>query len=306
LAARAPDTPPVASTRTDVFELQDLAARAHASATVRPDRRRAPGVSDARTLRAARRSRRSAGRRGPCEPEPFLLIDQLIEAERLARPGVFLQPQGLRTPRAAQQRPRAAWIQRRASRAWRPWRPSSRALFRLPPGAAGNELFQIGPARHRLPPRGHAARRQGARRAHVHVGGLLKLLFTTETFALGINMPARSRDLPFSEEVRRREASTGCARASTCRWPGARDARASTTRESCSRCSTRRAGRGAGERASSRAAPEPVMSRFQLSYSTILHLIEEAWGASRCTSRGRRASRPGRGARRTRRGARSS
>ena len=61
-------------------------------------------------------------------------------------------------------------------------------------------------------------------------------------------------------QVRRRAASTTCARATTCRWPGAPAARASTTRASSSRSSARATSHEAPIERLLGGRPEPVVS----------------------------------------------
>ena len=50
--------------------------------------------------------------------------------------------------------------------------------------------------------------------------GLLKLLFTTETFALGINMPARVGRLRFAAQVRRHQLRLPVAPVTTWQMAG--------------------------------------------------------------------------------------
>ncbi len=117
--------------------------------------------------------------------------------------------------------------------------------------------------------------------------GLIKLLFTTETFALGINMPARTAvffglkkfDGVSFDYLRTRDFLQMAGRAG----------RQGIDREGL--VVARLDGRDLAEAPLERLVsgkPEPVESRFRLSYSSILHLIEhlgrerlfEAWDKS--------------------------
>ena len=60
-------------------------------------------------------------------------------------------------------------------------------------------------ARRRRPPRGHAADVQGVRRGAASRAAWCKVVFATETLALGINMPARSVVIEKLVEVERRD-----------------------------------------------------------------------------------------------------
>ena len=84
--------------------------------------------------------------------------------------------------------------------------------------------------------------------------GLLKMLFTTETFALGINMPARTVVFHSLSKFDGIEMNWLRCREYR-RWRGAPVGRASTTRASCTRCSTPRPSRRRRSSASSPAGP---------------------------------------------------
>lgn len=103
--------------------------------------------------------------------------------------------------------------------------------------------------------------------------GLLKLLMTTETFALGINMPARSVvfhslrkfDGEKVDFLRTREYMQMAGRAGRQGLDESGHVFAVLEDRDLDRAPVSRMIRG---------EPEPVESRFRLSYSTILHLLE--------------------------------
>jgi superfamily II RNA helicase len=104
--------------------------------------------------------------------------------------------------------------------------------------------------------------------------GLLKLLFTTETFALGINMPARSVvfhtlekfDGTSLEYLRRREFLQMAGRAGRQGIDKEGLVFAIVDDEDLRKAPLERILTG---------EPEPVRSRFRLSYSSLLHLVSE-------------------------------
>ena len=159
-------------------------------------------------------------------------------------------------------------------------------LFDLPEGAGVGEVFSM--AR-----RGVGVHHAGMLPVHkelverMFTSGLLRMLFTTETFALGINMPARTvifrslekfdgRDFDY---MRTRDFLQMAGRAGR---QGIDDA--GLVYSMLSKRDLREApvARLHGGR------PEPVESRFRLSYSSLLHLVErlgrerlhEAWEKS--------------------------
>ena len=145
-------------------------------------------------------------------------------------------------------------------------------VFELEEGELRGEVF-------RLATHGIAYHHAGMLPVHKEVvermftHGLLKLLFTTETFALGINMPARTVafyglrkfDGVAFDYLRTRDYMQMAGRAGR---QGIDDAGLVI-----SRLDARDLDEAPLERLLS-GRPEPVESRFRLSYSSILHLIE--------------------------------
>lgn len=250
--------------RTDVFELQDLE---HV-------RRRTAGLFEA----SSRSERRGRGRRDdrgggrpprPMQPEPDLLIDQIIEVGAL--PALVFSFSRKDCERHARRNSGRELLSRDERARMATLEAELTALFRLPPSAAGNEIFQL------------ARRGIGYHHAgmlpidkelveRLFTSGLLKLLFTTETFALGINMPARSVifhslkkfDGEKVDWLRTREYMQMAGRAG--RQGLDRDGMVFSVLDDQTLAEAPVARILSG-------APEPVMSRFKLSYSTILHLI---------------------------------
>jgi len=117
--------------------------------------------------------------------------------------------------------------------------------------------------------------------------GLLKMLFTTETFALGINMPART--VVFQALKKFDGVSVDYVRTREYLQMAGRAGRQGIDDEGLvfSVLGERDLAEAPLERLLS-GAPEPVLSRFSLSYSTLLHLLEslgrervlEAWEKS--------------------------
>ena len=105
--------------------------------------------------------------------------------------------------------------------------------------------------------------------------GLLRLLFTTETFALGINMPARS--VVFSQLRKYDGISMDWLRTRDYMQMAGRAGRQGIDDKGFvySVLSDRELTEAPLERLFA-GKPEPVTSRFRLSYSTILHLVEAA------------------------------
>lgn len=145
-------------------------------------------------------------------------------------------------------------------------------LFRLAPDARNGEVFTL--ARN-----GIGFHHAGLLPVHkelverMFTSGLLKLLFTTETFALGINMPART--VVFHGLEKFDGVSMDWLRTRDYMQMAGRAGRQGLDAEGLVISV-------AGERELSQApferllagVPEPVLSRFTLSYSSLLHLIE--------------------------------
>jgi len=159
-------------------------------------------------------------------------------------------------------------------------------IFQLDPGELEGEVF-------RLASRGLGYHHAGMLPIHKEVvermftSGLLKLLFTTETFALGINMPARS--VVFHSLKKFDGVTFDYLRTREYMQMAGRAGRQGIDAEGLvvSVLGPRELGDAPIERLLS-GKPEPVESRFRLSYSSILHLLErlgrarlhEAWEKS--------------------------
>ena len=158
--------------------------------------------------------------------------------------------------------------------------------FRLDPGARHGEVFTL--ARN-----GIGFHHAGLLPVHkelverMFTSGLLKLLFTTETFALGINMPART--VVFHGLEKFDGVSMDWLRTRDYMQMAGRAGRQGLDAEGLvlSLAGDRELAQAPFERMLA-GEPEPVMSRFSLSYSSLLHLIEalgrerlaEAWEKS--------------------------
>jgi superfamily II RNA helicase len=145
-------------------------------------------------------------------------------------------------------------------------------LFRLPPGALNSEVFTLarnGIGFHHaglLPIDKELVER-------MFTSGLLKMLFTTETFALGINMPART--VVFYALEKFDGVSMDWLRTRDYMQMAGRAGRQGIDREGLvvSLAGDRELSEAPFERYLA-GRPEPVNSRFTLSYSSLLHLIE--------------------------------
>jgi superfamily II RNA helicase len=144
------------------------------------------------------------------------------------------------------------------------------ATFQLPPATLGGEILSMGR-------RGIGYHHAGLLPTdkelveRMFTSGLLKLLFTTETFALGINMPARA--VVFHSLAKFDGVSVDWLRSREYQQMAGRAGRQGIDDEGLvySVLDQRDLTRAPLERIL-RGAPEPVMSRFLLSYSSLLHL----------------------------------
>ena len=159
-------------------------------------------------------------------------------------------------------------------------------LFQLPPEARDGEIF-------RLAARGVGFHHAGMLPIHKEIvermftSGLIKLLFTTETFALGINMPART--VVFSSLRKFDGVNFDYLRTRDYLQMAGRAGRLGIDSEGLVICHMER--RDLEEAPMKRmlsGKPEAVESRFRLSYSSLLHLyghlgrerLHEAWEKS--------------------------
>jgi len=159
-------------------------------------------------------------------------------------------------------------------------------LFQLDAGELDGEVF-------RMASRGVGYHHAGMLPIHKEVvermftSGLIKLLFTTETFALGINMPARS--VVFSSLRKFDGIQFDYLRTRDYLQMAGRAGRQGIDREGLVVANLdARALREAPIQRILSGRPEPVESRFRLSYSSLLHLLpllgrerlHEAWEKS--------------------------
>lgn len=251
-------------TGSDVAELREVAqivARARASAGAGASRRTRGG-----------RGPRGAGKEREHRPDPARSTERLIDmlerddalpalvfafsrkdCERLARRNA--QRELLRPPE------RSAMVR---------LQDELLATFQLPPSTLDGELLSMG--------------RRGIGYHHagllpidkelverMFTSGLLKLLFTTETFALGINMPART--VVFHSLAKFDGVSVDWLRSREYQQMAGRAGRQGIDTEGLvySVLDPDGLARAPLERIV-RGVPEPVMSRFLLSYSSLLHL----------------------------------
>ena len=248
-------------------------------------------LEQARHARDPRAGSRRRGRPGggalrgrPEVPDPSRLLDQL-QAQGLLPALVFAfsRKDCARLARRNEGRDLLSSAERERMRALQ---ERLVGLFRLPVGALSGELFTMarnGIGYHHaglLPIDKELVER-------MFTSGLLKMLFTTETFALGINMPARTVvfhalekfDGTRVEWLRTREYLQMAGRAG----------RQGIDSEGLvvSVVGDRELVEAPFDRIFS-GRPEPVESRFELSYSSLLHLLQalgrerlhEAWERS--------------------------
>jgi superfamily II RNA helicase len=272
---------------------------------VRSDRRPVPlefefftasaGRFPARKLADVRRQTprliKQQGRRGPRdrpqrdEGNDFrLLLDDLESADLL--PALVFSFSRKDCERLALQNRRRQLLDEQEQAQMRTQQKQLIEAFQLDPGELEGEVF-------RLAARGLGYHHAGMLPVHKEVierlftAGLIKLLFTTETFAVGINMPARTAaffglkkfDGQSFDYLRTRDFMQMAGRAG----------RQGIDQEGLVvvRLEPRDLEDAPLERLLS-GKPEPVQSRFRLSYSSILHLLErlgrqrlhEAWEKS--------------------------
>jgi len=146
-------------------------------------------------------------------------------------------------------------------------------LFKLPAGTLDGDLFAMARC-------GVSYHHAGMLPVHKEVvermfcEGLLKLLFTTETFALGINMPARS--VVFQALRKFDGISFDWLRTRDYQQMAGRAGRQGIDDKGYVYCLLgERDLREAPIRRLVDGKPEPVVSRFRLSYSTLLQLVSE-------------------------------
>ena len=250
--------------RTGVFDLGDLPAMRRRAASFadeakhhgrggRPDRR---GGHDRRPPR-------------PMQPEPDRLLDELEQVGAL--PALVFSFSRKDCERHARRNGGRELLSRDERAKMALLQEDLIELFRLPPTTQGGEILSL------------ARRGIGYHHAgmlpidkelveRMFTSGLLKMLFTTETFALGINMPARS--VVFHSLRKFDGVSVDWLRTREYMQMAGRAGRQGIDREGLvfSVLDDTALSEAPLERILS-GTPESVMSRFKLSYSTILHLL---------------------------------
>jgi len=228
------------------------------------------GADRPRRKRSSRRwGRRQRVQRGGSTQEMMRLFDMLRESELL--PALVFSFSRRDCERLASAAGRRDLLNTEEHARMQALQRELAELFQLEKGVLGTEVFSL--ARH-----GVGFHHAGMLPLHKEVvermftSGLIKLLFTTETFAIGINMPART--VVFSslrkfdgvqfDYLRTRDYMQMAGRAGrqgiderglVVSFLDARDLAEAPVKRLVS------------------GKPEPVNSRFRLSYATILHLV---------------------------------
>jgi len=242
-------------------------------------RQKAQTVLDAdRKQRKAERSRGGGRRRGggprqaPDRPDTRGLIDELVKEDRL--PALVFSFSRKDVERLAHQNQRRELLSEGDRERMIELQDELLEIFQLPRKFLRGEVMQMalgGVAYHHaglLPVHKELVER-------MFTAGLIKLLFTTETFALGINMPARS--VIFSQLRKYDGVSFDWLRTRDYMQMAGRAGRQGIDPKGWvySVLGNRDLVEAPLERLFA-GKPEPVTSRFRLSYSTILHLVEAA------------------------------
>tara|TARA_R110002072_G_scaffold131578_11_gene271169 strand:+ start:3679 stop:6096 length:2418 start_codon:yes stop_codon:yes gene_type:complete len=224
------------------------------------------------------RGRRGGSRRGrrgaPASQKPDArgLLNELVEEDRL--PALVFAFSRKDVEMLARKNGRRDLLSEEETRRMTDLQHELVELFQLNPVIHDSELFRN--ARN-----GVSYHHAGMLPVHkelverMFTAGLLKMLFTTETFAIGINMPARTAvfhglrkfDGISFDWIRTRDYMQMAGRAGR---QGIDD-----KGYVYSLMGNRELAEAPMKRMFS-GRPEPVMSRFNLSYSTILHLVENA------------------------------
>ena len=242
--------------------------------------RKKAGEAVERERRKERGSRRGRGgrRRGrerggpPERPDAKGLIDELVDDGRL--PALVFSFSRKDVERLAHRNQRRALLDDEEEARMVALQDELLEVFQLPRKFLRGELMQMAL-------RGVAYHHAGLLPVHkelverMFTAGLIKLLFTTETFALGINMPARS--VVFSQLRKYDGISMDWLRTRDYMQMAGRAGRQGIDDKGFvySVLSDRELTEAPLERLFA-GKPEPVTSRFRLSYSTILHLVEAA------------------------------
>lgn len=272
----------VYSPREGLLEAQGLGqAQTRARGRVEGERRAA---EHRRGSRRGKRGRRPAQRARPEVPDPAPLLDRLQSEDLLpALVFAFSRKDCARLARRNEGRDLLTHEERERMRVLQ---EQLVELFRLPRNALSGEIFTMarnGIGYHHaglLPIDKELVER-------MFTSGLLKLLFTTETFALGINMPART--VVFHNLEKFDGTSVEWLRTREYLQMAGRAGRQGIDEEGLvvSVVGDRELALAPFQRIFS-GRPEPVTSRFDPSYSSLLHLVgalsrerlPEAWDRS--------------------------
>lgn len=218
------------------------------------------------------RGGRGRPRQAPDRPDSRGLIDNLVKEDRL--PALVFSFSRKDVERLAHQNQRRELLTEKDRQRMVELQDELLEVFQLPKKFLRGEIMQMalgGVAYHHaglLPVHKELVER-------MFCAGLIKLLFTTETFALGINMPARS--VVFSQLRKYDGVSFDWLRTRDYMQMAGRAGRQGIDPKGWvySVLGNRDLVEAPLERLFA-GKPEPVTSRFRLSYSTILHLVENA------------------------------
>ena len=268
-------------------KLEGIRRRERARPTGRTDRpaRNGGRRGGKRRGRGRHGARRGRGEEPPWRPPPVgPLLDDLQERGLL--PVLVFSFSRRDCQRLAQQNARRRLLDRDEERRLRALQAELIELFRLDPSEHDGEVMRMARS-------GLGFHHAGMLPVHkelverMFTSGLLKLLFTTETFALGINMPART--VVFHSLKKFDGVSVDYLRTRDYLQMAGRAGRQGIDDEGLvgSMLSEEDLARAPIQRILS-GRPEPVKSRFRLSYSTLLHLVadlgrgrvHEAWEKS--------------------------
>lgn len=255
--------------RCGVFDLEDLPRQRR---RIEAGARDADGGPGRRGRRGRERGRGAPFHRGApraLQPEPDLLLDELESVDAL--PALVFSFSRKDCEKHARRNGHRDLLDRDERARMLALQADLVRLFQLPETTHDGEILSL------------ARRGIGYHHAgmlpidkelveRMFTSGLLKMLFTTETFALGINMPARS--VVFHSLRKFDGVSVDWLRTREYMQMAGRAGRQGKDSEGLvfSILDDTALVEAPLERILS-GAPEPVMSRFKLSYSTILHLL---------------------------------
>ncbi|MEZ6016925.1 MAG: DEAD/DEAH box helicase [Planctomycetota bacterium] len=229
------------------------------------------GTRDEEFRRRRGRERQGRGRREDEGFEPFKLFDELVDGGML--PALIFSFSRKDCERLARRVARRGLLDEEQERRMDALQEELIAIFQLSRGHLRGELFKMARA-------GVSYHHAGMLPVYKEIvermftAGLLKMLFTTETFALGINMPAKAVvfhglkkfDGVTFDWLRTRDYMQMAGRAGR---QGIDDKGFVYQLLSTSELQE------APVKEWVSGQPEPVMSRFRMNYSTLLHLVKK-------------------------------